>query len=192
MNTLAKLGVIGCCLVLASTAVYGQNPTFSLDIVDVNGSPPTGGRSMTEAAPGDIITIELRLRDWSPTGQGLRGFQAALDYDSYFTGNLGNVLPKDFATTTDVNGYCSGGSGVLGTSNTANALMDTGRGDYIFSGYTGFPSVASNACDYWYTGALLFPPGPVAPQDGTSFYCGTVILEVSADAQPARSRSTST
>ena len=172
-----------CALALACSTAWAQNdPTFLLQIVDVNGSPHTGDPASLVAAPGDIVTLELRLRDYSPNGIGLKGFQASMGYDSYFNGVAGNVLPVDFATTTDVNGFCSAGSGVVGVHNTTNAFLDSTHPEFVFSGLTIFPSVASNTCNYWYTAAVFMSSGPIAPQDGTHYYVGTLILEVSADA----------
>ncbi len=150
------------------------NPTFSVEAVALNGVPLAGApvKQLT-ASPGEIITAELYLRDWSPNGEELRAYQIQLD-DKAFDGLVsGQIKPTgyDDARKADV-------------ENVTNAYIDL---DHPFFVHAGMQTIAitdtKRAAGYrWLSVLVDIDKAPVSPQDGTKFYCGTVLLTVSADA----------
>lgn len=150
------------------------NPTFSVEAVALNGVPLAGApvKQLT-ASPGEIITAELYLRDWSPNGEELRAYQIQLD-DKAFDGLIsGQIKPTgyDDARKEDV-------------ENVRNAYIDLNHPFFV---HAGMQTIAitdtKRAAGYrWLSVLVDIDKAPVSPQDGTKFYCGTVLLTVSADA----------
>ncbi len=77
MKKLARTMLLGFCFAVTSTAVFAENAMY-MKLIDVGGSAPTGGDAMTIANPGDIITVEVWIRDWSPAGELNRAYQIAV------------------------------------------------------------------------------------------------------------------
>ena len=201
------------------------NPTFSVEAVEINGVDVGPSPSSSVAVrPGDIITVEIFVRDWSPAGQHLRGYQAQVAFGSYTSGHAGNIYPKGFSATTDLNGACTAG-GADGVPNHEHVYIDrawcfydsdpvgsdlgpwsnggcsvsvdclfppAGSGlcslpsiDWVF-GSVGETYAVTNSimCDHRYIGATaVADQGTICDQDGSKYYLGTLILEVSADAE---------
>ncbi|MEK6677485.1 MAG: hypothetical protein AABZ47_17765 [Planctomycetota bacterium] len=171
--------VVGFCGIVVS-ASNAQTPTFSLEAAARNGTPISPRLQSLGAAPGDIITAEIYVRDWSVTGATLKAWQATLNSADYQSGTFGSVKPKDFATTTDLHGFCSS-SVTLGVENAMNAFIDASRVDLVQAGLNPFLNVNSvDVCGYRYGGAIL-GLGPMSTP-GARKYCGTVVFEVSANA----------
>ncbi len=220
-----SLSVAGRYEPVAEGAVGGAGPTFSVEVAEVNGVDvgPSPASTVT-VRPGDTLTVEFFLRDWSPAGERLRGYQTEVDFDSYTNGGPGNIYPKDFSTTTDLNGKCTAG-GPYGIENNGNVYIDSslcfadsdpagsdlgpwsdggrsvlddcldpplGTGlctspiiDWVFGGVPDTITVTNTMdCDYWHIAAtMLADQGPICEQDGSKYYLGTLILDVSPDAR---------
>lgn len=165
---------------LLCSAVFAQTPTLSLEALKKNGVV-VGPVDNLVVAPNDLIEVIIRVRDWSNTpGRLLAGYQSAINYEGYFSGSAGNVLPQAFLTTTDLNGLCSNPPGSAGVSNPTNSFITTADPGFVFAGLTAFPATDTQACDYRYAAGIL-GSGP-ASQPGVRKYCATVLLRVSADA----------
>ena len=90
-----RLGGILC--ILATTAL-AQAPTMSLEAVAIDGkSLGDGPKAQLDASPGDIITAEIYIRDWSPNGELLSGYQVALLPISFASGRRGSIEPVQYA-----------------------------------------------------------------------------------------------
>lgn len=165
---------------LVASVSQGQAPTFSIEVSALNGSPINPRVSGLVVEPTDEVTAEVFIRNWSGgTAAPLNAYQFSLDPASYTSGTSGNVYPKDFATTTDVNGRCTA-AGAVGNENPGNAMVQTGRSDFVHFGMSPFTSVDTLSCGYR-AGSAVAVDGPVS-QSGVKKYCGTVVLKVSADA----------
>ena len=170
MRSITRNTWMVCALVgLMAIPALGQM-TLSFKAVAVGGQGlPGGPGTYAEADPGDEIVIYFYLSDYTPTGVPMRAFQIAVDSAGYTSGTTGNVLPKDYDSTTAV-----------GLMNTANALIDETNPGYIFSGLSGFAVVSSNASEYWYVGTMF--TGGIICDGCEPAYLGTLILKVSDDA----------
>ncbi len=179
MKTATNQSLVACCVAgLFVAGAYAQDPTFSLVVSAVNGIDLPKPLSSIDAERGDILRVQILLRDWSaPRGQGLRGYQATIDYDGYLSGCAGNVYPVDFAETTDLYGHCTEG-GPVGIPN-PNAFIDESAECFVFFGGSGAGATGTLSCDYTFTAG----GGGIPQSDPDVLYCcGTLDLEVSADA----------
>lgn len=159
------------------TAAPGQAlmmPVYSIEAAEVNGvAIPNGPAAKITVAPGDVITAKIMLRNYSPQGEQLRGYQAKLDPAGFKSGSAGTLQPVGHNP---------------GTNNDANAYIDMKDPMFVHKGPGSIPlgsvPLVDTASDgYRWLNVLLEPnESPVAKQDGKKFYCGTVKLTPSADA----------
>jgi len=168
--------LLAATVALSSGAAWAQvpNPTFSIGAVALNDEPIQGAPVSTlTVAPGDTVTAELYVRDWSPGGDELRAYQIQLDEASFTSGLAGSIKPvgydKSLADKTD---------------NPAGAYIDLNNPQFV---HAGLQTIAltdtKNAKGYrWLSVLVDIAQAPVSPEDGTKFYCGTVKLAVSSDA----------
>jgi hypothetical protein len=88
-------------LALGGTIALAQDPVllmpmFSIEAFEVNSVPiKNGPTAKITVAPGDVITAKILIRNWSPQGQKLRGYQAKMDPAGYKSGTTGTVHPWD-------------------------------------------------------------------------------------------------
>ncbi len=82
------------------TFIVAGVPTLSLEAIAINGKS-LGDRPKVQinASPGDIITAEVYIRDWSPDGEALAGYQAALLPVSFSSGTKGFIEPVLYEVT---------------------------------------------------------------------------------------------
>lgn len=144
-------------------------PVFSIEAFEVNSVPITNGpASKITVAPGDVITAKIMIRNWSPQGQPLRGYQATLDAAGFKSGTTGTIQPVGYQP---------------GTNNEANAFIDLKDPAFIHKGHGSVPLVDSASENYRWLNVLLDEKNsPVAAQDGKKYYCATVKLRPSDDA----------
>ena len=144
-------------------------PVFSLEAIEVNGVPIANGpAAKVSVAPGDVITAKIYIRNWSPQGEKLRGFQAKIDPAGYTSGTSGSVKPRGHNP---------------GTQNDANAFIDTKDPHFVHYGQDSIPLVDSGSDGYRWLNVILDPEkAPVAAQDSKKYSCGTVKFQPSADA----------
>ncbi|MBI1827389.1 MAG: hypothetical protein HY287_06185 [Planctomycetes bacterium] len=145
-------------------------PVYSLEAAEINGKPiPGGSMSRISIAPGDTIKIKMMLRDWSPKGEKLRGYQAMIDSSSYTSGEGGAVQPVDYNKVPD---------------NGANAYIDRKSPQYIFPGLDSFPVVDAGHPDYRWMNVLLNKDtdSPGCKQDGKKYECMGLNMQATPDA----------
>ncbi len=144
-------------------------PVFSVEGVEVNSMPITNGpAAKLTVAPGDVITAKIFLRNWSPEGQRLRGYQAKMDPEGYKSGTSGTLQPVGHNP---------------GTNNDANAFIDTKDPMFVHKGLGSIPLVDTASDGYrWLNVLLETNESPLSAQDGKKYSCGTVKLQASADA----------
>ncbi|MGB2987476.1 MAG: hypothetical protein WBE26_16555 [Phycisphaerae bacterium] len=174
LSVLRHLGQICCFAALLTTAAAAQTPTYSLEVVAVNSIPLEGGpASHVAIAPGDTFTVKIFARDWSPDGEQVRSYQAMLDPQSYTSGSAGSIKPVDYETTTEQS-----------LENRKHCFIDKTDPRFIHAGLETIALADSISQGYRWASVLLnADESPVAAQDGAKFYCGTVHLQASDDAQ---------
>ncbi len=170
--------LITSCLFLGSVLTGGARaqdpvllmPVFSLEAYEVNSLPiPNGPATKITVGPGDVITAKIMIRNWSPNGQRLRAYQAKLDPAGFSSGTAGKVLPAGFSP---------------GTNNDANAFIDVKDPMYVHKDLASIPLVDSASEGYRWLNVLLDGEfAPISAQDGKKYYCGTVKLQPSPDAE---------
>ncbi len=176
MRNLSTCWMVCWALGALTTVTPAQTPTFSLELTQIN-SVPICGRGVSEmtVAPGDILTAEILLRDWSPNNERMRAFQAEVDTLSFATGESGSVKPVGYDRFT-----------LQGLQNTKNAYIDLTDLRFAHAGEQAiaFADTDTVAPGYRWMSVLFRIGGPVntRPQ-GVKDYCGTLKLMVSEDAR---------
>lgn len=147
------------------------NPTFSLEAVAVNGvSVLENSRGDISVNRGDVIVCEIYLRDWSPDGELLRGYQADLEDPSWISGNTGSIKPVGHEETA-----------AKAVANEGNVFIDAQHPRSIFAKDKRIDS--PDKVGYRFMGMVTNPADArLSPQDGTKYYCGTVRMKVSSNA----------
>lgn len=163
-----------CCLLggLSATAALGQNPTLSLEVTAVNSTPLPEPVTKIKAGPGDVLTVQLFVRDWSPDGETLRAVQASIDTHGYISGYSGNVKPVNYdAALAKVE------------ENKENGFIDVSNPRYVFAELTHLAMVDTRSYGYRYLNLVLaHEDARPCAQDGVRYYYGTLKLRVSDDA----------
>ncbi|MBU0717995.1 MAG: hypothetical protein KJ749_07090 [Planctomycetes bacterium] len=159
---------------IALTATtWAQAPTFSLEAIAVNSILLRDGPgSRVAAAPGDVITAEIYLRDWSPEQQQLAAYQAQLEPTSFSSGSLGFIEPVEYEARQESE-----------QNNPENCFLTETHPRFVHSGLKTLALTDSRSKGYRWMSVLLGVDGPVCPQDGTKYYCGTIKLRVSDNAR---------
>jgi len=99
-------------------------PTMSLEAVAINGkSLGDDPKPQINASPGDIITAEVCIRDWSPNDEPLSGYQAALLPASFASGRSGLIEPVQYAALQKA-----------GSPNPANSFIDDDHPRFVHLG----------------------------------------------------------
>ena len=150
-----------------------QVPTMSLEAIAVNGrsvgDEPT---ALIAAFPLDVITAEIYIRDWGPSGEALSGYQAALLPVSFSSGKKGFIEPVQYAALQKA-----------GSPNPANSFIDDDHPRFVHSGLKTLSLADAASKGYRWVGLVLRGIPPKCAQTGRRFYAATVKFEVSADAQ---------
>ena len=172
MVKVGRFVAVVVCWAMVGSVALGQDatPTFSIEAFEVNGVPIPGApvKEVT-AAPGDVITCKLLLRDWSPSGERLRAYQIKLDDASFATGDEGVVQPVDFQMNPEKD---------------PNAFIDESDPTFVHHGRPTIPLVDTVSLGYRWLSVLLDPSdGPVHNQDGKKYAGGTVKLKASPNAK---------
>lgn len=149
-------------------------PTYSLEVVAVNGEPLPGGPTQrVRALPGEILRAELYARDWSPFGEHLVGAQGQLDAASYYSGKKGSVAPVNFEERMNNQ-----------EDNGESFFIDVSHPRYVHKNREVLPITDTRSPEgYRWLSIQIRPPGPLSKQDGEKFYVGTVDLKVSDNAE---------
>ena len=168
------LGATFGLFALSCTVAVAQNPTFSLEAVAVNGVKLSDGpTAKVTVSPGATILYEVYVRDWSPAGEKNRAYQIQLDVDGYTSGLTGSIKPVDFTNTTEKQ-----------EENRANCFIDITHPNFVFKGKNNFVIADTRSFGYRWMGLLTHEGDAiVSAQNGEKFYCGTIRMKVSDDAQ---------
>jgi len=177
MRLYQVVAFMAAVVAVSTGAVLAQvpNPTFSIAAVAVNDEPIQGAPVTTlSVSPGDVVTAEFYVRDWSPVGDDLRAYQIQLDEASFSSGEAGMIKPVGYDQSLDKK-----------EDNPAGAFIDLNHEFFIHGGLQTIALTdTKNARGYrWLSVLVDVTAAPVSPEDGTRFYCGTVVLAVSSDAK---------
>ncbi len=162
---------------LSTGTVLAQtpNPTFSIGVIAVNDEPVQGAPVTTlSVSPGDVMTAELYVRDWSPSDDDLRAYQIQLDEATFTSGEAGSIKPVGYEKSLESK-----------ADNPDGAFIDLNHELFVHGGLQTIALTdTKNARGYRWLSVLVDLAGaPTSPQDGTKFYCGTVVLAASSDAK---------
>ncbi len=157
---------------LPAAVSFAQIPTLSLEVTAVNSAPLPEPVTKIKAGPGDVLTVELFVRDWSPDGELLRAVQASIDTHGYISGYAGNVKPVDYDAAM-----------AKGDENKENGFIDISDPRYVFAGSTQLAMVDTRSYGYRYLNLVLaHEDARPCAQDGVRYYFGTLKLRVSDEA----------
>ncbi len=160
--------------VLSASVSAAPVPTFSLEAASINDVPIAQGPSASiEVLPGDRLTLEVYIRDWSPAGQQLIACQAQINPASFSSGEKGFIEPFGYNAAR-----------LAGTDNPTQCFIDLTHPKYIYLNKTTIPVTDTRSEGYRWLSALIdMNSGPLSKQDGTKFYMGSVNMLVSGNAQ---------
>ena len=155
------------------TPVVAGAPTLSLEAIAINGKS-LGDRPKVQidASPGDIITAEIYVRDWSPDGELLSGYQAALLPVSFSSGERGFIEPVQYEALQKT-----------GEENTDNSFVDDRHPRFVHSGLNTLSLPDTRSEGYRWLSLVVQGTPPKCAQDGKRFYCATIKFEVSKNAE---------
>ncbi len=163
-------------LLVLSSANYASaspKPTYSLKVTEINGcAVPGDPEGSVIAFPGDLLTVEHYVRDWSPNGERLTGTQTQLDETSFSSAPKGFVEPASYEENMKAN-----------LENKDNAFLDIRHPKYIHLDEAVVPITDYHSPGYRWLSIKVNRPGPLSKQDGKEYYCGTVVFEVSSNAR---------
>lgn len=168
-------GMAGMVLSQAVSLGQAEKAGFSLQLVEINSVQIVGqGVSRATVSPGDLLVAKIYIRDWSSKGDRLGAYQAELLPGGFESGKAGTIRPVAYAETT-----------LSGNANPRNAFIDSTDPGFVHHGLQVFPAVPSNSVDPSYRWMSIVVPneGPISRQNGTKYYCGTLNLVVSDDAE---------
>jgi|GEM_PF-2863273 len=165
--------VMGLIIGLHAGSARAQTPTFSLEAAAINGKPIANGPvSAITAFPGDVIKAEVYLRDWSPDGEILTGYQAALLPTSFSSGKRGYIEPVDYEKKQ-----------ANGEENNEHSYVDDDNPRYAHRGLKTLALADTRSEGYRWMSVVLVGKAPKCKQDGTKFYAATVDFAVSPNAE---------
>ena len=158
---------------ILTTSTLAQVPTMSLEAIAINGHS-VGDQPTVRIAvfPGDIITAEIYLRDWSPDGEGLAGYQASLLPVSFASGKSGFIEPVQYDALQKT-----------GAENVDNSFIDEDHPRYIHAGLKALSLPDTRSEGYRWMSVVLQGTAPKCAQDGKRFYGATIKFEVSENAE---------
>lgn len=163
-----------CVLVFVISAgdSFAQSATYSLEASAVNFVRiPEGPTAETTVAPGDTLTVEIYIRDWSVKGEKLNAYQAQIDQMGFSSGPMGYIEPVGYSQKREPN-----------EDNHENCFVDQKHVQFIHRGMQTVALTDSRSAGYRWLGVLLHDLGPTSEQNGKKFYCGSLILQVSENA----------
>ena len=163
-----------CFLVFGMTGfdALAQTATYSLEAASINSARiPDGPMSEATVAPGDQLTIEIYLRDWSAKGEQLNAYQAQIDHMGYSSGPTGFIEPIGYSKKRDPQ-----------EDNHEHCFVDQNHPKFVHRGMQTVALTDSRSAGYRWLGVLLTDLGPKSDQQGEKFYVGSLILQVSDNA----------
>ena len=167
--------VVGFSAVPTAVGTPEKPPTFSMEAAAINGVPIDGGprRDDVRLLPGDVLAVEVFLRNWSPAGEQLSAYQMQLEPMDFSSGPAGHIQPAAYAESRERN-----------EANMANCMVDQSDPRWIYAGLQTITLVDTHTPGYRWM-SVLVDPGDiiVCEQDDTKYYTGTVFMQVSDDAR---------
>lgn len=172
-HTQLRCTLAGLLIGAITTFAVASDPTYALKAAAINGVRIPGGPvSKATVAPGDRVVLEVYIRDWSPNGENLNAYQAQLDHLTFGTGPKGFIEPVDYSKERTES-----------EDNMENCFVDRGHPRYVHGGSDALALTDSKSPGYRWLSVLIHAAGPVSTQNGDEFYCGTVNMEVSSNAE---------
>ncbi|MFQ5590698.1 MAG: hypothetical protein ACE5HE_06030 [Phycisphaerae bacterium] len=170
-----KLWLCAACMTgVLNADAFGGRPVFSLGVVAINSTPVPGGFTRhVQALPGDVLTLKVYLRNWSPSGERLNAYQMQLETLDFQSGSGGSIKPVDYETARENN-----------TMNLANCFVDQSDPEWLFVGRQSITLTDTRSPAYRWMSVLVDTADALLCDDPDKmFYAGTVKMKVSDDAR---------
>ena len=163
---------------------------IGLQLVPVSATGPHTilGNSIALPQGGQRVTLEYRLTGWDPERDGdplLRAYQVTMDDRGFATGPSGYLEYAKIPCVTDADCFSCGFQ--------HSKCEDTGYCDFFSSLYVdeshsafvfaGLRTISLSCSDLHWVGSTLFEPSEAVVDLGKANYIGTLVLDVSPDAQ---------
>jgi len=163
-----------CMAGLLAVPATAKQPVFSMEVAAVNGVPVNGGPARhIEVLPGDMLTLQVYLRNWSPSGELISAYQMQLEPMDFASGSAGQIRPVEYQGTKE-----------MGKTNSDNCFVDQSNPEWIFFGRQTITLVDTRSAGYRWMSVLVEPDDNILnEQDDKKYYTGTVYMKVSDDAQ---------
>lgn len=198
MKAYRQVVLAGAVVALGCTWALAQNPTVSIEAVQINDRTinPTNSVNVKQ---GDTIVAEIHAYDWSPNGELLRGMQAGIDTEGFRSGDSGTVRSVGFdrpltigeLTPCESDADCSEEWPVCSSAHhfsycvgpdydpDLGVFIDSSKSDYFLYDREVFTAVDTLEFRLMST---LFYREEALPYAPPYSYFGTLVLEVSEDA----------
>lgn len=182
-KTLGKVLAANVALGIFAAAVQALPIEFTMQVVEVNGSSITPTTNLN-VSPGDRLTIDLFLENWSP--EVLRTYQFGIDTLSFENG-VGQPLELARIDCNDngdcLSNVCMADGADMICSCQSSIFVDTGRPSWIMAPVS--QALSTAACntaatianDVVFVGGLGVTQGVTDPMFGPR-YAGTMIIDV--------------
>lgn len=144
-----------------------------MEAAAVNSVPlPDGPITHVNARPGDVLTLDVFLRDWSPGGDHLNAYQMQLEPMDFRSGSAGSIKPVDYDAKRE-----------RGEMNLDNCLVNQNDPRWLFAGKQTITIIDTRSAGYrWMSVLVDTSDARACEQDGVKHYAGTVHMAVSDDA----------
>jgi hypothetical protein len=164
----------GCLTVILASSASAKQPVFSIGAVAVNSTAVPGGFDRyVKVLPGDTLTLEIFLRNWSPAGERMNAYQMQLEPLDFTSGSAGAVAPANYKEAREAN-----------EMNLENCSVDQFNPEWVFTGGQTITLVDTRSSGYRWMSVLVDTAQAVlCDQDDTMYYTGTLIMQVSDDAR---------
>jgi len=195
-NVTGRVFLISLSVGLLGAAGVAEAAKFSIEAVEVNGTPITPTNNVL-VNPGDTIVCEIFASEWSLVDEALlKSWQVQLDSSGYSNVGPGVVRPRGWERPIPkisclVNEDCPPEYPICLTDLRCTneyhdprqgAFIDSYRSDYIFYGLGELKAVDVSTLDYRYGSSLLQTSDCPLYNPPHHKYCGTLILDVDDNA----------
>jgi hypothetical protein len=184
-KVLSAIAIVGALL-------PGSTNGAELSLVPVSATGPhtITGNDISLDAGGQVVSLELRLRDWDPDGDGgprVSSWLALVDPSDFESGEHGVLSPilRDCESDADCQAavhplsLCASAS-YLGVPLCHPGFFDTSRTDYVFSGLEALTVFDVSSPGFRFAAVTI---SVAATDPGFTVYGATLLVEVPSDAQ---------
>ncbi len=180
----STLLIIACC-VAGVLAVGANGADIQLVPITADGPHHFDGTEIVLEGGGQRVFLEIFIWGWDPDLDEypmLKTWQAVIDSNGYYSGDLGTIGPADEPCTGNAECVTAFGSGatcgypVGVNTHCTPGFIEYTRTDYIFFATSEFRAVDLYSLDFRF-GSTLVTPETMA-DGGAVYYAGSLVLDV--------------